>query len=136
MSNREDAARVIRQEHEEIKELLRRIAETKDMESLLPQLEALRRLLAVHFEHEEAPSGLASAADEPRLAAQAERIFEEHGLFLSTMDDLVRQIRASLDGHRDVLRGVTALVRQLHDHEGRENALMLDMADTDLGGLG
>jgi hypothetical protein len=132
----EEAARIIREEHEQLKDLLHEIRGTLGMEPLLPQLETLRTLLASHFEHEEAPSGLGSAAKEPRLAGQMEQIFEEHALFLRMVDELIQQARRCLETEKDVTRGVNELVRQLHEHEGKENALMLDLADTDLGGRG
>jgi hypothetical protein len=132
----DEAARLIREEHEQLKALLREMNETQKIEPLVPLLEKLRTLLAEHFEHEEAPDGLASAMEEPRFAGQTEELFEEHRLFLKMLDDLVQQARGCLEKRQDVLRGVAELARQLHEHEGKENALMLDMADTDLGGRG
>ena len=132
----DEAARIIHEEHEQMKRLLKSVQETRDLESLLPKLVELRTLLAEHFEHEEAPDGLASAMQEPRFAPQAAQLFDEHQLFLEMLDDLMVKARSCLDARLGVLRGVSELARQLHEHEGKENALMLDLADTDLGGRG
>lgn len=132
----DEAARIIHEEHEQMKRLLKTVQETRDLESLLPKLVELRTLLAEHFDHEEAPDGLASAMQEPRFAPQATQLFDEHQLFLQMLDDLMVQARSCLDARLRVLRGVTELARQLHEHEAKENALMLDLADTDLGGRG
>lgn len=132
----EEAARVIRDEHARLKVLLHDIRSVTDAGRLLPQLQELRTLLVSHFEHEEMPSSLGSALEEPRFARIVEELFEEHRLFLRALDDVIQQARSWEEGGKNVLRNVAELAQQLHEHEGRENALMLDLADTDLGGRG
>jgi hypothetical protein len=129
-----ETARLIRDEHAQLHTLLRDIQGVQDIAALLPQLEKLYALLVVHFEHEETPNAFGYAVAEPRLEERAQGLFREHEAFLGTVTELIDRARACLDAPRAVFRGVADLARQLHEHEDKENALMLDLAETDLGG--
>ncbi len=131
-----EAARVIHEEHAQLRALLVQVKEAGDLRDLFPRLKELRQLLAVHFEHEEEPSSLGDAAGEPRYEARVHELFDEHREFLTKLDSLLETARECLKGKKAVLEGVHELVHDLHEHECKENELMLDFADTDLGGRG
>jgi hypothetical protein len=129
-----DAVRQIRDEHARLKELLMRIAATRELTSLLPFLEDLRGLLVSHFAREEAEDALGPAALRSRLERVAREILAEHGVFLRDLDRLLEQGRLARETRDAVFAGVEELSRRLREHEVKEDELLLDLADTDLGG--
>jgi hypothetical protein len=129
-----EAARQIREEHVRLKKLLARIAATGELAALLPLLDDLRDLLASHFAREEAEDAIGPAVLRSRLRNVAQEILAEHGVFLRDLDRLIEQGRQARETRDAVFAGTEDLSRRLHDHEVKEDELILDLAETDLGG--
>jgi len=129
-----EAARQIREEHVRLKELLTRIDATGDLPGLLPLLEDLRDLLASHFAREEAEDAIGPAVLSSRLQNVAQEILAEHGVFLRDLDRLIAQGKGALETRNAVFAGMEDLGRRLREHEAKEDDLILDLAETDLGG--
>ncbi|HMB67831.1 MAG TPA: hemerythrin domain-containing protein [bacterium] len=129
-----EAARQIREEHARLKELLARIGATGDLPGLLPLLEDLRDLLASHFAREEAEDAIGPAVLSSRLRNLAQEILAEHAVFLRDLDRLIEQGREARETRDAVFSGMENLSRRLREHEAKEDELILDLAETDLGG--
>lgn len=129
-----EALRQIQEEHAQLKKLLARINVTAELGSLLPLLEELRDLLTSHFAREEAEDALGPAVLRSRLQNTAREILAEHGVFLKDLERLIEQGRQAFETRGAVLQGVEDLTRRLHEHEVKEDELILDLAETDLGG--
>lgn len=129
-----EAARQIRREHEQLKKLLARITATTDLATLLSLLEDLRDLLRSHFAREEAEDAMGPTVLHSRLQNMAREILAEHGVFLKDLDRLIAQGRQAQETRDAVLAGTEELARRLHEHEVKEDELILDLAQTDLGG--
>jgi hypothetical protein len=129
-----EAARQIRDEHARLKELLTRIAATGELAGLLPLLEELRDLLTSHFAREEAEDAIGPAVLNSRLGNVAKEILAEHGVFLRDLDRLLTQGREARETRDAVFSGTGELARRLREHEIKEDELILDLAETDLGG--
>jgi hypothetical protein len=130
----QDAARQIRDEHARLKDLLTRIAAARELTPLLPLLEELRGLLVSHFAREEAEDALGPAVLRSRLQSVAREILAEHGVFLRDLDRLLEQGRQAREIRDAVFAGMEDLARRLREHEVKEDELLLDLAETDLGG--
>jgi hypothetical protein len=101
---------------------------------LLARLIATRDHLAAHFRFEEKDGYMdAVRKSEPRLEHVVAQLGVEHGQLMKTMDRLVtRASRAEKPD--DKLRGdVLQWLDQIRNHEHRENELVEDAFNTDLG---
>jgi|GEM_PF-1085639 len=129
----------IHEEHRHLRELLERIGGTRELEPLLDLLGELNGALEIHFEHEEAPGGLHDVIDSsaPHLLERVDALFDEHRRCLEELERLRAAARATLDGPiAEVLRGVDALCRMLHEHEAAETEILSESLYDELGGSG
>jgi hypothetical protein len=127
----------IRREHEELKGVLRRIEETRELGELVPLLSKLGVLLEAHFATEEGPEGLRAAVAklEPRHDSRLREILEEHSVFLRELERLAESARECLERTiPGILQEVAGLCARLREHEAKENELLLDATYTDIGG--
>ena len=107
---------------------------------VIPLLQELRDQLALHFALEESYGYFEDPADvAPQLAHKASQLRDEHRDLYVDLSDLVEQAeRMFYDEQRDTLllwlgpRFVSFDVR-LKDHETRENELIMDAYDSDIG---
>jgi hypothetical protein len=108
--------------------------------NLIPLLQELRDQLALHFALEESFGYFEDPAQvAPQLAKKALHLRDEHREIYVDLSDLVEQAeRMYYDDQHDMLlvwlrpRFVRFDVR-LKDHESRENELILDAYDCDIG---
>jgi hypothetical protein len=129
----------IHEEHRHLRELLERIAATRELEPLLTLLGELSSALEVHFEHEESPGGLHDVIDAsaPHLLGRVDELFDEHRRCLEELARLRSEARTILDGPvAEVIRGVDALCRMLHEHEAAETEILSESLYDELGGSG
>jgi hemerythrin len=129
-------ADAILEEHRKIREMSGRIEASRDLDELLQCLVEFRALLEQHFLTEEAPDGFYETVRiaAPRNLMTVDKMKAEHATFLSDIDRVRQRIRACLDGPmKEIFRDAGALARALRDHEGREDALLMDIIYTDLG---
>ena len=103
-------------------------------------LSELRDQLAMHFSLEEAYGYFDDAIDvAPRLSEQAEALRSEHETLFRVMCGLVesaeRQLYRETSGraHKKILRDFVSFRHKFHDHESRENELILESLDDDIG---
>lgn len=142
-ADRDAAAALVRHEIEEEHRLLRtavyRIRHTRDLRALVPQLEALRELLAGHFAREEASDGLHAAVERvaPHKVNQVGELFREHRELLADVEALASSAREYLEGPlAAVLDGVRDLTGRLHEHERAETDLFSEAVTEELGSSG
>ena len=125
------ARREIAEEHRALRTLLERLETTADLQILLPRLDELRRLLALHVAREEAPDGLHRVVDSsaPHLVVSVQGLFEEH------RECLAEEAHVIVEGPlAELRRGVSELCRKLHEHEAAETELLAGALYDDLGG--
>ncbi|MCB1009612.1 MAG: hemerythrin domain-containing protein [Acidobacteria bacterium] len=130
------ARRRIDDEHRRLNELLRSLTHSHDPVRLQTLLGELRELLVEHFEHEEATDGLHELVTEgaAHRMPNLQHLFEEHREILKTVDALVAQIGAIVDGAwREVRDGVSDLAETLRRHERDEEDLFSEAFYSDLG---
>lgn len=142
-AGRDEAADRARHEIEEEHRLLRtavyRLRHTRDLRALVPQLEALRELLASHFAREEEADGLHAAVERvaPHKVNQVGKLFREHRELLADVEVLAAAAREYLEGplaaFLDAVREVTS---RLHEHERAETDLFSEAVTEDLGASG
>ncbi|HSL85083.1 MAG TPA: hypothetical protein VLF66_20095 [Thermoanaerobaculia bacterium] len=131
------ARREIAEEHRALRTLLERLETTADLQILLPRLDELRRLLALHFAREEAPDGLHRVVDSsaPHLVVSVQGLFEEHRECLAEIERLAEEAHVIVEGPlAELRRGVSELCRKLHEHEAAETELLAGALYDDLGG--
>ncbi|NNE44911.1 MAG: hypothetical protein HKN12_11950, partial [Gemmatimonadetes bacterium] len=126
-------ARAIQAEHEELRAILRGLQEA-DLAQVMALLPSLRSHLVEHFETEEGPEGLAAITRrQPQYLGRLDEIFAEHRDFLACVDRITERVHSCLKERKAVLEEVHTLTHDLHEHEAKENELLLDMINTDFG---
>jgi DNA mismatch repair ATPase MutS len=126
----------IAQQHQELRDTLKQVAETTSLERLVSLLEKLREQLREHFADEEGEEGLEQAIGEsaPRHLRALEALFDEHREFLEVVGGMIERCQALLMGPKaEILRDVQTLTERLHQHEARETDLLTDSVYTDVG---
>lgn len=122
----------ILEEHRRIAELASSIADARDLDEMATGLQRLQSLLEPHFQREEELDGLHDSIREraPHYVAAVKRLGEEHGALLAELRDLrarVGQCAAGrIDAFGEIQQGFRTLVRDLREHEARENEVFLD----------
>jgi hypothetical protein len=127
---------VVLDRHRRMREMVQGIQETSDLDELGRRLRELRTLLQEHFRTEEAPDGfyesLRTAA--PCRPVTLDALKGEHAAFLASADGIAQRIRACLETTvAELIMDVHGLLREVRDHEARENAMLMDIVYTDLG---
>jgi hypothetical protein len=101
---------------------------------LRARLGATRTHIADHFRFEEQDGYLEAVRKrEPRLERAVRQLAEEHARLARALDDLITEAGAAAtlsDALRDQVRGWVGQVRQ---HEDRENALVQEAFNLDIG---
>jgi iron-sulfur cluster repair protein YtfE (RIC family) len=129
-----ERAAAIRDEHARLRTLLDRVRAETDLRQLVPLLGQLRRQLEEHFATEEAPDGFPAAVrSQPRFASLLDEVMEEHRQFLRQLDDIQESVRRCVEDGDRAHAAAVALAAELHEHEIKENELLIDIAYTDLG---
>lgn len=97
-------------------------------------LEATQAHIAEHFRLEEENGHLESVRQrDPRLGRSIDQLAEDHRQLTRGLDTLVGQARAAVQADEALCAGVRAWVRDLRQHEQRENALVQDAYNLDIG---
>jgi hypothetical protein len=113
-------------EHRELRGLVARLREARDVGELLPALELLHPALSAHFAHEEFPGGLYEAMGALGAAhsSAVRELVDDHYLFLAAVRGLTAAVRHHREGPiDDLLRQAAALATRLRAHEDKESAL-------------
>lgn len=129
----------IDQQHHDLRALVERVMQTRDLSRLAPLLEQLRAELATHFALEEGTDGLVETITEyaPRHLRHLERLMDEHQAFLDVLDELIQRCRGLADGPAAVLfADLDQLAKGLREHEVAETSLLTESVLRDLGGGG
>lgn len=123
-------------EHCQIAALAGGLVEKRDLEQIAGGLNQLLPLLERHFAREEAQEGLHGGlrTQAPQVAAAIEHLQHDHRRLLTDAGELRSRVRGCLDGPvREIHDRCLRLLRDLQQHEARENELFLDTVWTDLG---
>ena len=122
-------------EHERIEAQMRRVAAATSLADLLGLLEDLASSLLVHFEGEERPGGVIEAmrVAYPNANVHLQRLLDEHGKMRAELAVLVARVQQALDWERNLRTTTSDFLAHIHDHESRENDLLVDLVYTDLG---
>ena len=129
-----ERATAIRDEHARLRMLLERVRAETDLRQLVPLLGQLRKQLVEHFATEEAPDGFPAAVQtQPRFASLLEEVLQEHRQFLGQVDEIRDRVRRCVEDGDRAHAAAVALAAELHEHEIKENELLIDIAYTDLG---
>jgi len=115
------------------------LIQVSELPLVIAQLRRLRAELVDHFKLEEGADGLAQAIWEttPNSLNKLTGLFEEHGEFLDTIEELIDQTNACLNGPMaEIHSGIRELCTRLEEHEVTETELLFDAVFTDLGTSG
>lgn len=115
------------EEHRQLRFLITRLREAREVPGLLQALAELQSRLREHFAHEEFPNGLyeTMGALAREHAAEVRELVDEHFLLLATLRGLADQARRHRDGPPDTLmREAAALAERLRSHEEKELELV------------
>lgn len=129
----------IEEEHRLLRHAVYRLRHTRDMRALVPLLDELHQVLALHFAREEAADGLHLAVERvaPHKANQVDELFREHRELLAEVEALAASAREYLEGPlAAVLAGVRDITNRLHEHERAETDLFSEAVTEDLGASG
>jgi hypothetical protein len=138
--NEPTLAEALGQAHDALLEDLRRLEESASPASptglmgLRSRLQVTRKHLADHFRFEEQNGYMDTVRKrEPRLEHAVQQLAEQHKELAHRLDELIAQA-ASASGLSTALGdGVRDWVRNVRQHELRENDLVQDAFETDLG---
>jgi hypothetical protein len=102
--------------------------------ALRARLDATRAHLVEHFRFEE-QSGYMDAVRkrEPRLERAVEQLAEQHRELLGSLDALIREIGTAPSIDASVGAKITAWVKNVQQHEARENHLVQEAFSLDIG---
>ena len=103
---------------------------------LLQHLDRYRESSERHFQAEESPGGFFECVlmAAPRHQAVLEDLREEHDLFRREADRLLVAAQTCTDDGLEALRArVRSLMDRIESHETQENAVLLEVMNTDLG---
>ncbi len=126
-------------DHHNLRVTIDQLLQVSELPLVIAQLRRLRTELVDHFKLEEGADGLAQAIGEtaPNSLNKLNRLFEEHGEFLGTIEELITQTNACLNGPMaEIQNGIRKLCSDLEAHEVTETELISDAVFTDLGTSG
>lgn len=126
----------IADDHALLGDLLGRLAAARQIDDFGPVLDQLREFLVAHFEMEEAHDGLVAVVQDaaPHQVALLDALFAEHLAILKRLDAISDQVDAAKAACERVVAESAVLIEQLRSHEDRENELIIDTLNRDLGG--
>ena len=127
---------VVLAEHRALREGVARLREARTREEIISRLLEFRSMSREHFAGEEADDGFFESVtlSAPRHQGALIELEREHGEFLREMDALVVRARECAQTElADVHRGIEGLIVRLQDHEARENEILQEVMNTDLG---
>jgi hypothetical protein len=126
-------------DHHNLRVTIDQLLQVSELPLVIAQLRRLRAELVEHFKLEEGADGLAQAIGEtaPNSLNKLGRLFEEHGEFLETIQELITQTNTCLNGPMaEIQNGIRKLCADLEGHEATETELISDAVFTDLGTSG
>ena len=126
-------------DHHNLRVTIDQLLQVSELPLVIAHLRRLRTELVDHFKLEEGADGLAQAIGEtaPNSLNKLTRLFEEHGEFLDTIEELITQTNACLNGPMaEIHSGIRDLCTKLEAHEVTETELISDAVFTDLGTSG
>jgi hypothetical protein len=126
-------------DHHNLRVTIDQLLQVSELPLVIAHLRRLHTELVDHFKLEEGADGLAQAIGEtaPNSLNKLSRLFEEHGEFLATIDKLIVETNACLNGPMAKIQGgIRTLCTQLEAHEVTETELISDAVFTDLGTSG
>lgn len=126
-------------DHHNLRVTIDQLLQVFELPLVIAHLRRLRTELVDHFKLEEGADGLAQAIGEtaPNSLNKLSRLFEEHGEFLDTIDGLIGQTNACLNGPMaEIQDGIRVLCAKLEAHEATETELISEAIFTDLGTAG
>lgn len=126
-------------DHHNLRVTIDQLLQVSELPLVIGQLRRLRTELVDHFKLEEGADGLAQAIGEtaPNSLNKLTRLFEEHDEFLDSIEGLITQTNACLNGPMaEIHSGIRQLCADLEAHEATETELISDAMFTDLGTAG
>lgn len=128
-------------EHHRLRDVLSSVRETIAERSVAPPkvIELLVELTLVvksHFDHEETGGFFSDIVGQaPRLKPRAESLSVQHADLCESLRGLRRRAESlKSDGDwQELADGLASFTRQFHEHETRENSLMLDAFGDEIG---
>jgi hypothetical protein len=115
-------------------ERLKGAAGEEGIARLLAILGETRTQVAEHFRFEEQGGCMGALAKrEPRLDRPVEHLIEEHGELLRSLETLTQEAAAVARLEGALRERVRELVGKIRGHEARENLLVQDAYNVDLG---
>lgn len=97
-------------------------------------LKKTSKTLAEHFRFEEQNGYMdAVKAREPRMERRIQELAEQHGALAGSLDGLVKEAREVLKANASWQEKVRAWVKRIQRHELKENKLVQEAFDFDIG---
>ena len=129
--------KLIKHERETMRKLVDGIQDNTDPSVLRTSVQEFRAALVGQFSLEEAEDGLFEAIEEaaPHFAANVARRKAEHRKFVAELDELLVRF-PDTSSRAEFRRSIADLVQRVQQHDNKENTLLLDSVETDIGGLG
>lgn len=127
------------EEHRALREIVARLRNARHRKELTALLAEFHDAARDHFAMEEASDGffVNVTAAAPRHAVVLAELRAEHATLLVDVDWLIARAGSCAEpALADVLERVQSLASRLERHEERENEILQDVMNTDLGGLG
>jgi hypothetical protein len=130
-----DQSRLIAEGHVALRETIRELEAAKEPARLSRLLRVLNEKLEEHFAEEEGQDGLAAAVPSsvPHQVTKLERLFEEHGQFLSSVAGLSARLESIERVLGEARSDIWTLCHNLRSHERHESELLRDAINTDVG---
>jgi|SRR5215471_5209495 len=109
-------------------------ASEKGLPGLRSRLKSTRKHIAEHFRFEEQGGYMdAVRKREPRLGRVIDELCTEHGQLLSSLDAILKET-ATASSMNDLMRGeLTGWINRVRQHEARENQVVQDAFNLDIG---
>ena len=128
---------LVERERETTQRLVDGIQNNTDPSVLRTLLLEFRSELTDHFGLEEAEDGLFDAIEEaaPHFAMNIARRKSEHREFVAELDGLLARF-PDTSSRAELSESIASLVQRMRRHDNKENVLLLDSMETDIGGLG
>jgi hypothetical protein len=125
-------------DHAYVRQAVKWLRSARESAAIAALLDDLDDYLLKHFEHEEGKDGLFAFVlrCSPRHAAHVAELVEQHTLIL----DEIRRLRATIEqldydvADDKLLAGIAALAASISRHEHREQGLLQDALERDIGG--
>ena len=111
-----------------------RPASMQNLAALRAHLEATRAHLVEHFRFEEVDGYMTAVRTrEPRLERTVDELANEHGQLLSSLDALLAETATDLGLDQAMRAKVSQWINRVRQHEARENHLIQDIFNLDIG---